>query len=166
MRRRCTSALSALDLPDRGVDVETLRGHLEAHRSRRIALAPLVGSRAAHGLWLSTDAAEVVHYEDNTTPWHQQYTICHEFAHMILGHDADAAPPAGDDELLLPDISDDTVRFVLRRSVYDSRQEQDAEYLAMLLMQRIERATALPRVAPGAEGAAAVRLLQALGDES
>jgi Zn-dependent peptidase ImmA (M78 family) len=166
LRRRCESALSTLELPARGMDVELLRQRLEARRGRRITLTPLAGSRAAHGLWLSTDTADYVHYEGNTTPWHQQNTICHEFSHMLLGHDADAATATAEETLLLPDIAGDTVRFVLHRSAYDSRQEQEAEYFAMLIMQRIEHASALPRVTADAEGAAAVRLLQALGDEN
>lgn len=120
-------------------------------------------------MWLSRQRVELVQYERYTTCWHQWYIVCHEFAHMILRHDEDAAMSVEDRAVLMPDVPDDPfwdVDFILRREVYDSSQEQEAEYLGTKLMQRIDRAAALPQVPTDAAGAALARLVQSLGDES
>ncbi len=166
LRRSCDGALAALRLPDRGVGLESVRERVQEVRGRRVQLTPISGLPGVHGLWLSSADVELVLYADGTTPWHQHYTVCHEFAHMLLGHDEQSGAPGEDRHVALPDIAPETVRSVLRRSAYDTWQEQEAEYLAMRIMQRIERASALPPVSPGISGVAAVRLLQALGDES
>ncbi|WP_133412104.1 hypothetical protein [Vallicoccus soli] len=124
----------------------------------------MAGSRLTHGLWASTDDVEFVQYERHTTVWHQWLIVCHEFAHMMLGHDADAALSTEDRAVLMPDLPGVDVNFVLRREVYDSHQEQEAEYLATLLMQRIDRVAALPGVTARADAAAVARLMQSLGD--
>lgn len=168
-RRRCKSALAELGLPERGVDIHTLREHLETQRGRRIELVPVAGARSAHGIWLSKQKVELVQYERYTSPWHQCYIVCHEFGHMILGHDAGAAMSAEDRAALLPDVPVDPfwdVDVILRREVYGSVQEQEAEYLATMLMQRIDRAATLPQAPTGSSGAALARLVQSLGDAS
>lgn len=164
MRRRCRGALADLRLPPVEVDIQTIRGCLEARQGRHIELTPIAGSRSTHGLWASTDEIEYVQYERHTTPWHQWLIVCHEFAHMMLGHDADAALSIEDRAVLVPDLPDVDVNFILRREVYDTRQEQEAEYLATLLMQRIDKVTALPDAARSADAAAVVALMQAFGD--
>lgn len=103
-------------------------------------------------------------YERHTTLWHQWLIVCHEFAHMMLGHDADAALSVEDRAVLVPDLPGVDVNFILRREVYDTCQEQEAEYLATLLMQRIDKVTALPDAARSADAAAVVALMQAFGD--
>ena len=163
-RRRCQSALADLHLPPVGVDIQIVRRSLEAERGRSIELTPVAGSRLTHGLWASTDDVEFVQYERHTTLWHQWLIVCHEFAHMMLGHDADAALSVEDRAVLVPDLPDVDVNFILRREVYDTGQEQEAEYLATMLMQKIDKVAALPDVAGRADAAAVARLMQSLGD--
>lgn len=164
LRRRCRGVVRGLALPPGGVDIHTVRERLEVRRGRRVDLTPVAGSRLTHGLWASTADVEYVQYERHTTRWHQDLIVCHEFAHMLLGHDADAALSPEDRALLVPDLPGVNVDFILRREVYDSRQEQEAEFLAALLMQHIDQTAALPNVAASGEVAAVARLMQSLGD--
>lgn len=164
LRRRCRQEVQRLGLPPSDVDIHTIRECLEQRRGIRIELTPVPGSHAAHGLWASTTSAEFVEYERDTTSWHQWLIVCHEFSHMMLGHHAG---PAISDELraaVMPDLAGVDVNFVLHRSSYDVEQEQHAEYLATLLVQRIDRSTVLPDVAQSTAAAAVGRLMQTFGD--
>lgn len=64
------------------------------------------------GIWLSTDAADLIVYQSQTTRAHQEHIILHEVGHIIAGHEGE------------PEY---------RRSAYDSRQEREAELIAMIL---------------------------------
>lgn len=164
VRRRCRDALDGLGLPAQGVDIQTVRRCLEASRGRAIVLTPVSEARETHGLWMSTDDAEYVQYETHTTTWHQWLIVCHEFAHMLLEHSADRVISEDTSGLLFPDVPLSAVNFVLRRQIYDSQDEQDAEYLGTLLMQRIDRVSVLPAELDGPEALAVTRLMQSLGD--
>jgi hypothetical protein len=144
LRRRCASALAELSLPEDGLDLVGLLRRIEVLRGRSVHLAPVSTHHMACGMWLALDGADIVHYSEGTTAWHQQHIICHEMAHMILGHHG-AALTESAREHLLPGLDPAMVVNVLRREGYESTQELEAEHLGTLLSRRLEQMHRLPR---------------------
>lgn len=71
--------------------------------------------------------------------WHADHIIAHEIGHMLLGHGGTASGPGGataDLPLreLMPSLSLETIRSVLRRQDYGSERERAAETFADLLL--------------------------------
>ncbi len=85
------------------------------------------------GIWLATEAADVIVYQSQTTPAHQEHIILHEVGHIIAGHDGE--------ESGLPESGDAV--SVLRRTAYDSRQEREAELIATILHEWAGRSDGL-----------------------
>ncbi|WP_245562863.1 hypothetical protein [Nocardia araoensis] len=73
------------------------------------------------------------------TEWHADHIIAHEVGHMLLGHGGITSGPdaaAADLPLreLMPSLSLETIRSVLRRQDYGSERERAAETFADLLL--------------------------------
>jgi hypothetical protein len=118
LRRQCRALLRELDLPAPFGPRELCR-RLSGHRGRPIRLMPYpIEQPGPFGIWFSTDATDLIVYQSQTTRAHQEHIILHEVGHIIAGHDGEV----GD-----PQVS------VHRRSAYDSRQEREAELIAMIL---------------------------------
>lgn len=80
--------------------------------------------------------ADVIHFEQETSGLHQAHIICHELAHLLCGHLAEA--PLLDEETAqveLPTIDPEMLRLVLGRSHYDDAAEEEAEVLGAELMR-------------------------------
>ncbi|MBT0772280.1 ImmA/IrrE family metallo-endopeptidase [Kineosporia sp. J2-2] len=154
LRRRCRALLRELDVPQPFGSRELCRC-LSAHRGRPIRLVPFpIESPGPFGIWFSTDAADVIIYQSQTTPAHQEHIILHEVGHIIAGHDGEQL------------AAGEAVR-VHRRSAYDNRQEREAELIATILHEWAGRSDGLGSRAaadPGLAGHAAVldRIGQAL----
>ncbi|MGW4736634.1 hypothetical protein [Nocardia xishanensis] len=115
------------------------------YRGRAIQLCPIdpealagTGCGTGSGLWIAREHDDVIMY-GGETPWHNDQIIAHEIGHMLLGHgldNADNADDAADLPLheLMPSLSADAIRSVLRRDDYGSDREHDAEAFADLLM--------------------------------
>lgn len=85
-----------------------------------------------------TADADVIHFEQETSGLHQAHIICHELAHLLCGHLAEA--PGEDEEAAqveLPTIDSDMVRLVLGRSHYDDAAEHEAEILGAELTRTL-----------------------------
>ena len=123
LRRRCRALLRELNVPAPFGPRELCR-RLSEHRGREIRLVPFpIESPGPFGLWLSTDEADVVIYQSQTTRSHQEHIILHELGHIIAGHEGE-------------------VRGV-PRSAYDSRQEREAELIATILHEWAGRSDGL-----------------------
>lgn len=87
-----------------------------------------------HGVWLSTDRADYIFCEQQTTPAHRTHIIIHEICHLLLEH---GSREVESDALsaLFPDLDARLVRRLLLRSSYNSREEQEAEFLASLILE-------------------------------
>ncbi|WP_314175805.1 hypothetical protein [Streptomyces winkii] len=134
VRRRCAAVLRDLRLPD-SFDVPTLCAELSARRGRPIKQLPVPNLSDVCGLWIATDTADLIAYEQCTTVPHQNHIVLHEIAHMLCDHYPVTLSPAEQARLLLPSLDPDMVRRVLGRTGYSSVEEQEAEFLASLLGQ-------------------------------
>ncbi|MGW2158903.1 ImmA/IrrE family metallo-endopeptidase [Nonomuraea sp. NPDC001699] len=134
MRRRCAEIARRLPMP-RPYRVRTLCDLVAAERGRPIRLLELPGDDEMLGAWLATEATDLIFYKPDTTPPHQDHIILHELSHVICGHSPEVDPKA-QRHVLFPSLNPALVRRVLRRSIYGSEEEQEAELLASLIWQR------------------------------
>ncbi|MEY9856155.1 hypothetical protein ABH935_001759 [Catenulispora sp. GAS73] len=139
---RCQSMVDQLDLPE-PFDAETFIGVLARDRGRPIGLLP-VASRpdAPCGLVVTTRNADWIIYCADTGGVHRQHILLHEAAHILCGHteraaDGDAMAAAA--RTLMPHLPAELVRSVLGRTVYSEPDEREAELVASLILQRVER---------------------------
>jgi hypothetical protein len=145
VRARCEARLRELELPD-PFDAAAFCALLAARRGRPIVLQPFRSRAGPCGLWVATPSADVVLYEQDTSPLHRQHIILHEASHIVCGHRPLLLPPSELASLLLPDLHPDWVGRVLRRAVYSREEEREAEVLASLILERA--APAPPSAAP------------------
>ncbi|GAB3239882.1 ImmA/IrrE family metallo-endopeptidase [Kineosporia babensis] len=125
LRRRCRALLRELDVPAPFGPRELCR-RLAQHRGRPIRLVPFaIEQPGPFGIWFATDAADVIVYQSQTTPAHQEHIILHEVGHIIAGHD-------GEPRL---------------RTAYDSRPEWEAELIATILHEWAGRGDGLGEAA-------------------
>lgn len=136
LRRRCAARLQELELPD-PFDVKSFCEALGERRGRPIQLHAVAGDEGACGVWVSVPSADLIFYEQNTSPLHQEHIILHEVSHLLCGH---APAPVSEHEtlqLLFPDFELKTVELVLPRAGYSTEQEREAEILASLILERV-----------------------------
>ena len=136
LQRRCEARLRALDLPRR-IELPALVERVSALRSRRIVVCPTGGRPAPCGLWIAAPGRDYIFYEAETTPLHQAHIVLHELAHLLCGHQSAQVLEPSLLRLLVPDLEPSVLERVLRRASYDTEQEQEAEVLASLLLQRL-----------------------------
>ena len=96
---------------------------------------------ACTGLWISTERADYIFYERDTTPSHQLRIILHEIGHMLLGHEG--VPFAGRAiTLLFPHLDPDMVAASFAQSasniVYSQTEEVGADIFAALFLEIIQ----------------------------
>lgn len=139
-------------------DVGEFTRRVAAHRGRPIELAPRTMSHyasVATGLWIRRAERDVIVYDNSGTDLHQDHIVLHELSHMLCGHSgvpladahttAEAAHAAGRGagehtravvaRLSGDDVLVDSAVRVAHRSVYDDRQEFEAETLAYVIWQ-------------------------------
>ncbi|GAA3434826.1 hypothetical protein [Kutzneria kofuensis] len=134
LRRRCAEVLRDLGLPD-SFDVPTLCAALSARRGRPIQQLPVPNLFDVCGLWIATDTADLIAYEQHTSAPHQNHIVLHEIGHMLCDHYPATVSPAEQARLLMPNLDPNMIRRVLGRTGYSSVEEQEAEFLASLLGQ-------------------------------
>lgn len=115
------------------------------YRHRPIILCPIdagalsgTGCGTGSGLWIARADDDVIMYGAEAD-WHAEHIIAHELGHMLLGHGsapATTSSTAADLPLqtLMPSLSLDTIRSVLRRQDYSTGRERDAETFADMLL--------------------------------
>jgi hypothetical protein len=157
LHRRCEKhvrrVVADVGLPQPFVLREFL-DRLAARRGRRIELFPhdhVPG--AACGMWLRLAEVDVIVYA-RTAQLHEEHIILHEVGHMLCDHRGTAR--GGDDvlRLLMPDLDPMTVRAILGRTSYSDAEEQEAELIATLILERVadRRPEAGAPRAPGLAG--------------
>jgi Zn-dependent peptidase ImmA (M78 family) len=139
LRRDCESRLAALGAPA-SWDIDELCDLVAEQINRRICRVPVAMS-AMHpcGFWVSTEHIDFIVYESETSRIHQEHIIAHELAHIICCHRGSTALTDESARLLFPDLDPDLVRDMLQRASYSDRQEQEAEMLASLIMERVTK---------------------------
>lgn len=139
LRRDCTAKVQALDLPS-PFDVHKFCKSVARSRGRMIHLIPSVlppGSPS--GLCVSTDTADYIFYEEETSPLHQEHIILHEIGHLLCDHHATSVSREEVAQLLLPDLDLRMIQRVLGRTSYPMWAEQEAEMIASLILAKVER---------------------------
>ncbi len=161
LRRRCRRLLNELDIRP-PLDVIELCQRLGAARGRPIRLLqhpiPVPGP---FGVWIATETADYILYQQHTSKSHQDHIVLHEIGHMIAGHRGEEQQSQVIEELL-PGMAPATVHSSLLRTSYDNEHELEAETVATIIL---EWASVLDRVVGKAStDAAARRMGTALGD--
>jgi hypothetical protein len=165
LRRRLERQLHVLNVPlPRPFTADEFCARLARTRGRPIHLLPwdTTGAMVPCGLWVSTDRADYIIYEQATTEILRQHIILHEVAHLVLGHAGALDLGVATDVFDVLDPS--MVRRVLgRTSAYDADEEREAEVLASLIgEQAAEFSSGLPRQMPASDAAVIHRLGSAL----
>jgi hypothetical protein len=124
-------------------EVDALCNRIAARRGRPIRLLPIAGLTGVCGLWIATDATDIIFYEQDTTPPHREHIVLHELSHLVCDHYPASLSLAEQARMLLPDLDPALVRRVLGRTGYSSEQEREAELLASLIRQRGHAGTTL-----------------------
>jgi hypothetical protein len=135
LRRRCAARLRELDLPT-PFDVRSFCDAVGDRRGRPIRLCPVTSQAGPCGLWAAGSGVDYIFYERSTSLLHQEHIILHEVSHLLCGHQPG---PVSDEErsrLLFPDLDSAMVRRILARTAYSADEEQEAELLASLILQR------------------------------
>jgi len=135
LRLRCEARLEELDLPV-PFSARMLCSMLEDKRGRPIVLRPVTSTAGPWGLWVALPGADLIFFEQATTPLHQEHIILHELCHLVCDHQAPTIAPAEVHQLLFPDLQIETIERVLRRAGYTGEEEQEAEILASLILER------------------------------
>ncbi len=89
------------------------------------------------GVWCDCTDKDIILYDLGMTERHLIQVLCHEAAHMVLGHSFDVEPSEDWFRLLLTDVDPAAVRGTLGRNVVASEQESEAELLADLVMTKV-----------------------------
>lgn len=135
-RRRMRAVARQLGLPPLST-VEELCAAVAERSGRPVRLAPRrmrVGEPSGFVERLAD--ADVIHFEQETSGLHQAHIVCHELAHLLCGHLAEAPLPGEDTASVeLPTLTPEMVRLVLGRSHYDDTAEEEAEVLGAELLR-------------------------------
>jgi hypothetical protein len=134
-RKRCADLLRTLPMPV-PFDVRRLCELLADQRGRPIRLVAMPGLTGVCGLWAATDTTDMIFYERDTTPPHQEHIILHELGHVLCDHRRTSSSLGSQVEELLPSLDPEMVHRVLGRAGYSSEEEREAELLASLIRQR------------------------------
>jgi hypothetical protein len=154
LRRDCAALVDQLDIPE-PFDAAELCRRLAHQRGRPIHLVPIgLSGGGPCGLWLAARNADYIFYEERTSRLHQEHIVLHELGHLVFRH---PNAPVLDHEAaaaLLPSLDPAMVERALKRTGYSAREEQQAEMIASLILERASRQTAEPclAVAPDVAG--------------
>ncbi len=111
---------------------------LSVKRGIPLCLVPVpLPSSVPCGMWLSTDHADFVVYDAETSKHHQEHIIAHELGHMICGHQGSTTGGNETYSLLFPDLNPEIVSKILHRSRYFDIQEREAETMATVILDSI-----------------------------
>lgn len=164
LRDQCEHRLRDLPLPN-PFDLTTLRDVIATRRQRPIILQPAASKAGPFGMWAAGANVDVIFYDVEASPVHQQHIILHELCHLICNH---RPSPLEDFEylrLLCPDLSPEISNHVLRRMAYSASEDREAEMLASLILVRSRAKD--PLLLPGrAQGNVLNRLAVTLEDRS
>ncbi|HET9516686.1 MAG TPA: hypothetical protein VFO77_03050 [Actinoplanes sp.] len=140
LRRYCDAQVNRLER-EVGIphpfDLGTLISRVADWRGRPIHLLPydhLAG--AVCGLWLALPDADVIGFA-RTTPLLEEHTVLHELGHMLCDHRGTGDPGSDVARQLTPDLDPALVRRFLGRTSYSDTDEQQAEMIATLIMQKV-----------------------------
>ena len=149
-------AVSTL-IPDNG-NVDDFVAAVSAQRGRRIAvLGCSMPDDGPSGYWAPTPDVDYILHADSITAEYRETVVCHEIAHMVLGHEAREG--LMDTRAIAPSISPEVAARFLTREGYPDEIEADAEMLATLIAaELVARADAGSRAATQTQDHVSARL--------
>jgi len=132
-RVRQTARLARRLMPPDG-DLEGWLHNLGEHRNRPVkaTVGDLSGTPGLTGMCLIRDDADYIVVDAAASPARQVMFLCHEVAHLLLGHEGEVASS----DLVAqatPDLPPALRARVLTRHAHDNLEEHAAEELATLL---------------------------------
>src|SRR5579859_5865141 len=104
LRKRCETRLRGIDLPV-PLHVPSFCAAVERQRGRQILLRPMHSETGPCGVWLAGQSTDIIFYEKDTSPLHQQHIILHELSHLLCGHRPVPVSETELPQLLFPDLS-------------------------------------------------------------
>ncbi|MEV7177829.1 hypothetical protein [Kitasatospora sp. NPDC093679] len=139
LRKECEAILAKLPIPN-PFSVEAFAEALAQHRERPIVLEPLPETRgpdAPSGLWVRLPSVDVVLFETRTSLPHQTLIKLHELGHIAAGHQPQLSPDVL--TTAFPDVDPELLHQLLAmpRAGYNTREEQQAELIALLLADHL-----------------------------
>lgn len=147
LRQRCERLLRDVEIPN-PFDVDVFADSVSRRRGRPVRLLAKTTPLGPCGLWLALPSADWVFYEDGTSRLHRDHIIVHELAHLLAAHEPAERLDPGPLAALLPDLDPTMVQRVLSRSAYAAVEEQEAEMIATLVLQRAGRSTPMDPSGP------------------
>jgi hypothetical protein len=143
-------------------DMDAFCTHLVQRRDRAIELVPAALGGDLTGLWVPLADADLVFFEQATTPLHQVHIQLHEIGHLLCDHPH--APGAETFRRLMPHLDLDRLERLLARAGYQEDAEREAEWFARAVGCGILRyRSPLPPDATPEEAAALTRAARTLG---
>ena len=118
--------------------VEAFRAQLARDRGRPLHLHVLptpLGEGEPCGMWISLADSDHVFHARGTSPMHELNIILHEIGHMLCDHVGYG--PNGGPASLFPLLDPAMVRRVLMRTRYSTPEEEAAELMAALILERV-----------------------------
>jgi hypothetical protein len=145
LRKRCRRRLADLPIPE-PFSLTQFQAQVSEFRGRPMYLhqvRPQTAAGTPCGMWLATASADHVFHVPGSSELHRQNIILHEIGHMLWEHSFDG----GADVIaaLLPDLNPAMVARTLLRTSYSAPQEQEAEMMAAVILERAGWPTGAPR---------------------
>ena len=118
--------------------MSTVLATVESRRGRPVVLTAAAMAPACDGMWIATEFADYIIYEQDTAPDNQLRIISHEIGHMVLGHEGIPLGSGDVGRLFFPHLEPAMVVASLAGSVssavYSPTEELEAETFASLLL--------------------------------
>ncbi|MEU1736792.1 hypothetical protein [Streptosporangium sp. NPDC020145] len=133
VRRRCRELLRQLDIRP-PLDVADLCRRFGEWRNRPVRLVPHPFEvPGPSGLWVQTESADYIFYQERTSAPHQDHIILHELGHIFADHPSDELNIAGQEPQTSSSFPPAT--RILRRTCYDTDHEREAELIATIILE-------------------------------
>lgn len=162
IRQECTKLVDELTLP-RPFSARALCKILSEQRQRPIYLLEMKKSpEGVSGSWVATEKADYIYFESQTTRLHQEHIILHEVGHMLYPHSGAQVLDEESRRLLLPSLDPKMIDRVFARTSYTTLEEQQAELVASLVLERVSRWVPEPIRIVQPEAAAFVKRLESV----
>jgi hypothetical protein len=119
-------------------DIDELVRRVAKARGRDINLIPWpMADMGRSGLWLPTERADYIFFEQTAAPNIREQIIGHEIGHLLLEHTPQLTDASRDLLMALaPNLAPEVARRVLGRSGYDTHEEAAAEEFGTMLVRR------------------------------
>jgi Zn-dependent peptidase ImmA (M78 family) len=122
----------SLTLPiPRPWNLEHFRLALQARRSRALLLEPAPLPQGCTALCVTTEAADLIIYDQALDSRRQLHAIGHQLAHLILGHQG-----RDDSQSLFPHLDPALTAKAPMIARYSETDESEADHFAALLIAR------------------------------